>query len=82
MNDPIILSEDTMAVNVSKKDLTGHKCKGANIHHYVQRFEYLMKKSKVTGDKEKICYFTEGFSAASPYWDKLRRLQGGPYSWQ
>jgi hypothetical protein len=75
MNDPIILSEDTAAVNVSKKDLAGLKCKCADIHHYVQRFEYLMKKAKINGQQERIRYFMEGFSEASPYWDKLSRLK-------
>ncbi len=75
MSDPIILSEDTTAVKVSKIELAGLKCKGADIHHYVQRFEYLMKKAKITGQQERIRYFTEGFSEASPYWDKLSMLK-------
>jgi hypothetical protein len=33
------------------------------------------KVTKITGKQERIRYFTEGFSEASPYWDKLSRLK-------
>jgi hypothetical protein len=71
MNDPVILSEDTAKVNVRKRHIAGLKCKGVDIHHYVQRFEHLMKKAELTDEKEKVRLFMEGFSEASPYWDKL-----------
>jgi hypothetical protein len=73
-NDPAILSEDTAKVNVSKRDLASLKCKGADIHHYVQMFEHLVNKAELTDEREKVRKFTEGFSEAPPYWDKLSRL--------
>jgi hypothetical protein len=54
VNDPInLLSEDHAKINVRKNALTGLKCKGSDIHHYAQRFEYLVKQAELPDDREK-----------------------------